>query len=169
LLVVIGIICSVSTSRDEEDGAGGHLHGSWFGSNRFAVALVRIKKGFPRNPEPIAGAGCSDDMKRHAKIRPTELLAATYSVAAPVVFCAAAILLDASVGWAQIQNPWKSSEQKWAIMDQCKRQGLKAFPDYTAESLRKRDHAVNQCLAANNLPPVARQAPQPSESGTSQR
>jgi len=87
-----------------------------------------------------------------------------------MVFCVAAILLDASAAWAQLQqSPWKNSQQKWGIMDQCKRQGAKAYPDYTAESLRKRDRAVNQCLAANNLPPVAPQAPGLPEGADSRR
>jgi hypothetical protein len=86
------------------------------------------------------------------------------------LFAAVAFVLAVSAGRAQIPgyNAWKSSEQKWAVMDKCKRQGMKAFPDYTAESLRKRDQAVNQCLAANNLPPVAPQAPRP-ESGSPQQ
>ena len=84
--------------------------------------------------------------------------------------CAATIVLAASACWAQTTpNAWKSSEQKWAVMDQCKRRGVKAFPDYTAESLRQRDRAVNQCLAANNLPPVAPQAPPTPETGAARR
>jgi hypothetical protein len=121
-----------------------------------------------RGLELLSGAGRSQHMKR-AKIR-SKLRAAKDGALAPVVFCAAAILLDASAAWAQLQqNPWKSSEQKWAIMDRCKREGMKAFPDYTAESLRKRDHAVDQCLAANNLPPATPLAPRSPEGAASRR
>jgi hypothetical protein len=59
-------------------------------------------------------------------------------------------------------NPWTMSRQNWAATGQCKRQAVKAFPDQTAESPRKRDQAVNQCLAANNPPPVAPQGAAPS-------
>jgi hypothetical protein len=112
--------------------------------------------------------GAERHMERRAKIR---IAAKLVGSAAPMVFCAAAILLAASPGWAQMlsDNAWKTSRQRWAVMDECKRQGVKAFPDHTAESLRKRDRAVNQCLAANNLPPIAPQAPRPPEGGSSQR
>jgi hypothetical protein len=119
--------------------------------------------------ELSSGAERSQHMKR-SKFHPKKLTTAKYGALAPVVFFAAAILLDASAAWAQLgQNPWKSSEQKWGIMDRCKRQGMKAFPDYTAESLRKRDHAVDQCLAANNLPPAAPLAPRSPEGDASRR
>jgi hypothetical protein len=43
--------------------------------------------------------------------------------------------------------------KKWAASDKCAEQALKAFPDYTAEALAKRDTRYKQCLASQNLPP----------------
>ncbi len=43
--------------------------------------------------------------------------------------------------------------KKWHIMDVCAKQAQAAFPDFTAESNAKRDAALQQCLAGQNLPP----------------
>jgi hypothetical protein len=43
--------------------------------------------------------------------------------------------------------------KKWGSADKCAEQALKAFPDYTAEALAKRDAKYKQCLASGNLPP----------------
>jgi hypothetical protein len=45
-----------------------------------------------------------------------------------------------------MMNNWKSS-------DRCAANAVKAFPDYTAESLAKRDARMKECLANGNLPP----------------
>ena len=52
--------------------------------------------------------------------------------------------------------------RNWAMSDKCVAAAKKQFPDYTADSLAKRDAALQQCLTAHNLPPRAPLAPQPS-------
>jgi hypothetical protein len=51
--------------------------------------------------------------------------------------------------------------KKWAGSDRCSQVAYRAFPDYTAESLAKRDLAFQQCLAGGNLPP--RDIPPPNK------
>jgi len=51
--------------------------------------------------------------------------------------------------------------KKWAGSDHCSQQAYRAFPDYTTESLAKRDLALQQCLAGGNLPP--RDIPPPNK------
>lgn len=46
-----------------------------------------------------------------------------------------------------------SMMHNWATSDKCAAQALKAFPDFTAESNAKRDAAMKNCLASQNLPP----------------
>jgi len=43
--------------------------------------------------------------------------------------------------------------KRWLASDKCAAQAQKAFPDYTAEALAKRDEAFKKCLASQNLPP----------------
>jgi hypothetical protein len=50
---------------------------------------------------------------------------------------------------------------RWAASDRCVAAAQKQFPDYTADSLAKRDQALQQCLGRQLLPPRAPQAPQP--------
>jgi len=50
--------------------------------------------------------------------------------------------------------------RNWATSDRCAAQAQKNFPDYTAESLAKRDQALKQCLAGSFLAPRAPEAPQ---------
>lgn len=45
--------------------------------------------------------------------------------------------------------------KNWAASDRCVAAAQKAFPDYTADSLTKRDQATKQCLAGGGLPPRA--------------
>ena len=45
-----------------------------------------------------------------------------------------------------MMNEWKAS-------DRCAAAAQKAFPDFTAESNAKRDEAMKNCLASQNLPP----------------
>ena len=45
--------------------------------------------------------------------------------------------------------------RNWSKTDKCAATAQKKFPDYTAESLAKRDEAMKQCLAGANLPPRA--------------
>jgi hypothetical protein len=53
----------------------------------------------------------------------------------------------------QMMNNWHAS-------DRCAAAAQKQFPDYTADSLRRRDAALQQCLSSLNLPPRAPEAPQ---------
>jgi hypothetical protein len=55
---------------------------------------------------------------------------------------------------------WLKSENAWAASDRCARSAYKQFPDYTPEGNAKRQHALQQCLQASNLPP--RDAPPPA-------
>ena len=43
--------------------------------------------------------------------------------------------------------------KKWATSDRCSQLAYKAYPDYTADSLTKRDLEFKKCLAGGNLPP----------------
>jgi hypothetical protein len=42
--------------------------------------------------------------------------------------------------------------KKWALSDKCAQSAQRAFPDYTAEALAKRDQALKRCLDIQNLP-----------------
>jgi len=44
-------------------------------------------------------------------------------------------------------------EKKWVSSDRCSQKAFQAYPDYTADSLAKRDLELKKCLAAGNLPP----------------
>jgi hypothetical protein len=48
----------------------------------------------------------------------------------------------------------------WHAADRCVAAAHKQFPDYTADSPRRRDAALQQCLSSLNLPPRAPEAPQ---------
>jgi hypothetical protein len=52
----------------------------------------------------------------------------------------------------QQEGAYKRSERAWKLRDTCSRIAQKQFPDHTAEGNAKREHAFQQCLAANNLP-----------------
>jgi hypothetical protein len=43
--------------------------------------------------------------------------------------------------------------KKWVAEDKCAQSAQRAFPDYTAEALAKRDQAFKHCLDTQNLPP----------------
>lgn len=46
-----------------------------------------------------------------------------------------------------------SMMHRWTASDKCAAQAQKAFPDFNAESNAKRDAAMKNCLASQNLPP----------------
>ncbi len=50
--------------------------------------------------------------------------------------------------------------RNWAQSDRCAAAATKQFPDYTAESLAKRDQAMQQCLSNSVLPSRAPLTPQ---------
>jgi hypothetical protein len=66
-----------------------------------------------------------------------------------VVFALAALMPAVANADAQGMQLMK----KWAGSDRCSLQAYKAFPDYTADSLTKRDQALQNCLAGGGLPP----------------
>jgi hypothetical protein len=43
--------------------------------------------------------------------------------------------------------------KKWVGSDHCSERAYQAYPDYTADSLAKRDLEFKKCLANGNLPP----------------
>jgi hypothetical protein len=53
--------------------------------------------------------------------------------------------------------------QRWTAQDRCVAAAQKAFPDFTPESLAKRDQSMKQCLASGLLPPKAPEAPQANQ------
>ncbi|HVH78206.1 MAG TPA: hypothetical protein VM782_02350, partial [Stellaceae bacterium] len=80
-------------------------------------------------------------------------IAALVGIAAVLTIPATALAISQQ-GQVMINN--------WKATDRCTAQAQKQFPDYTAEALRKRDLALQQCLAASALPPRAPQAPDPT-------
>lgn len=60
---------------------------------------------------------------------------------------------------AHAADRWKKNETAWMASDRCARAAFKEFPDYTPEGNAKREHAMQQCLAASNLPPRGPIAP----------
>ena len=65
------------------------------------------------------------------------------------VFALGALIPAVSLADGQGQQLMK----RWAGSDRCSQQAYRAFPDYTAKSLAKRDQAYQQCLANGGLPP----------------
>jgi len=54
---------------------------------------------------------------------------------------------------AQAANQqFKSSEQVWRRSDKCTADALKKYPDYTQESLEKREKYIKQCNLDNRTP-----------------
>jgi hypothetical protein len=51
--------------------------------------------------------------------------------------------------------------KNWAQSDRCVAAANKQFPDYTADSLAKRDQAVQQCLSNSVLAPRTPLGPDP--------
>ena len=75
-----------------------------------------------------------------------------------VLAAAAAALGMPEKAWA-ITQQGQQMMKNWAQSDRCVAAATKQFPDYTAESLAKRDQAVQQCLSNSVLPPRAPLAP----------
>jgi hypothetical protein len=73
-----------------------------------------------------------------------------------------AVALTAPVAAVAITGQGQGIISRWAASDRCVAAAQKQFPDYTAESLAKRDQALQQCLGGQLLPPRSPQAPQSS-------
>jgi len=53
---------------------------------------------------------------------------------------------------ARADDKMKNSGGVWKSMDNCQAAAIRAFPDYTPESLSKRETARRRCLRQANLP-----------------
>jgi hypothetical protein len=65
----------------------------------------------------------------------------------------AAIMLTA--GFAQATQQGVVVLKRWQAEDICTKTAQKAFPEFTAESNAKRDKALQDCIANQQLPPRA--------------
>lgn len=76
-------------------------------------------------------------------------------------------LIGASLcaGQAAADDRLRQSDVVWKAMDNCARAAIKAYPDYTAEALAKRETERRRCLRRNNLP-SADDAPAPVTPGS---
>ena len=74
----------------------------------------------------------------------------------------AALCLPVAVAHADMMgDEFKRNSGVWKYNDYCARQAFKQFPDYTPEGNAKRDHAMQQCLAATHAPPRPSLSPTP--------
>ena len=55
-------------------------------------------------------------------------------------------------GRAAADDKLRQSDTAWKAMDNCTRAAIKAYPDYTAEALAKREAQRRLCLRRGNLP-----------------
>jgi hypothetical protein len=62
------------------------------------------------------------------------------------------IVLALGAGRAVADDKLRQSGVAWKAMDNCSRAATKAYPDYTAEALAKREAERRLCLRRNNLP-----------------
>ena len=62
--------------------------------------------------------------------------------------------------WA-ITQQGQQMMKNWAQSDRCVAEATRQFPDYTKDSLAKRDQAVQQCLSNRVLAPRAPIGPDP--------
>ena len=75
----------------------------------------------------------------------------------------AAFLISLSLpaaAMAQTTPYGKQVISRWTASDRCTRAAQKAFPDYTADAIAKRDNALKRCLAGQSLPPRAAELPE---------
>ena len=65
------------------------------------------------------------------------------------------LALAAAALWAMhaaADDKLRQSDMVWKAMDNCARAAIKAYPDYTAEALAKRETQRRLCLRRSNLP-----------------
>jgi len=65
------------------------------------------------------------------------------------------LVLLAAALWGQhaaADDKLRQSDAAWKAMDRCARAAIKAYPDYTAEALAKREAQRRQCLSRSTLP-----------------
>jgi hypothetical protein len=68
-------------------------------------------------------------------------------------------------GPAAADDKLRQSDVVWKLMDNCTRAATKAYPDYTAEALAKREAQRRLCLRRGNLP-GADDPPVPAAAGS---
>jgi hypothetical protein len=61
-------------------------------------------------------------------------------------------MLAATALPARADDKLKNSSGTWKSMDNCNAAAIRAFPDYTPDSLAKREAARRRCLRQSNLP-----------------
>jgi hypothetical protein len=66
---------------------------------------------------------------------------------------------------AAADDKLRQSDAAWKAMDNCARAAIRAYPDYTPESLSKREAQRRLCLRRNNLP-GGDDAPVPAAAGS---
>jgi len=72
-------------------------------------------------------------------------------------------VVGASEGRAQAPNLLQQSQNAWRLMDACRAQARRQFPDYTVKAKAQRDRATKLCLASQNLPPAVPEMPKPPQ------
>jgi type II secretory pathway component PulL len=104
--------------------------------------------GAPLEPE------MSRECNRHGPTRYT----AVYSISVlhrdamnRLAICLAILILAPGAAVASQQGV--AVVQKWKLADKCTQQAQAAFPDFTPESVAKREAKLQECLAGQNLPP----------------
>lgn len=65
---------------------------------------------------------------------------------------AALLLMAAVLRPASADDKWRTSSAAWKAADKCARLAVEKYPDYTRESLAKREAMRRNCLRANNIP-----------------
>jgi hypothetical protein len=72
----------------------------------------------------------------------------------------ATVALLPAAGHAVTQQGFVAMK-RWTAADRCAQAAQKAYPDYTAEAIAKRNQSLQQCLSASGLPP--RDLPPPTK------
>lgn len=78
------------------------------------------------------------------------------------------LVLLAAALWAEhaaADDKLRQSDAAWKAMDRCTRAAIKAYPDYTAEALAKRETQRRLCLSRSSLP-GGDEAPAPTAAGS---
>lgn len=75
----------------------------------------------------------------------------------------AALALGAGAARAEVNR--QASDAAWKLADQCSREAVRKFPDYTPASLAQRAASRRQCLRDHKLPEAS--APTPASGSQS--
>jgi hypothetical protein len=74
---------------------------------------------------------------------------------------AALLLVGTALRPAGADDKWQQSNAKWKLADKCARLAAAKYPDYTPESLAKREAMRRNCLRASNIPVADGPGPAP--------